>query len=754
MKPIAKHQITPNLFAEASNRLSFALVYVGLLAVPWMATHAADDDADAKKTPLGQFVTVTSPIDDTVYAKVSNAAITLQNRSVQEKRQAYLVLQIEPGTSQFHHVQGLAKFLTSAQVSNVTTVAWVPQTVAGANVLVALACRQIVMSPDAELGDIGRGKPIDPDDRQGVLAIAQKRHNPKVNTALVRGMMDQDEQLWKVRIRSADGKEELETRVVTKDDLESLRKSNVAIEGTEVIKEAGIVGMFRGATARNLDVLVVQTAESRGGVADLFGLPREALREQATEKEAGKVRLIKVDGIIDQLQEAFLVRQIERALAGGAQVIVFQIDSPGGYLDASTNLADAIVKLEAQKVRTIAYVPQEAHSGAAIIALGCDEIIMHPNAQIGDAGPIELRPGQAFERAPEKILSPLVVTLRGLAERKHRPPALCAAMADRSLKVFQVTHRDNGRLWYMTEAEIQASGGEWIIGQQLQETNGELLFTCNGQRAHDLKLAESPVHDLNELKGRIGLPASADLRPIERTWVDGLVFTLNSPGFTVLLLIMGIVLIYLELQFTTGILGILSVLCFSLFFWSRFLGGTAGWLEVVLFVLGLGCLALEIFVVPGFGVFGVSGILMILASLVLAGHAWSLDLTSNIEGLATQTGWVLLSLMVVGVIGATLARYLPSVPMFESLILAPPGSTTGDAEPQLRPQADPGTVPSSVELMLLGQQGVSLTMLRPAGKARMNERIVDVVSEGPFIAADATIEVIAVTGNKIVVRQV
>lgn len=755
MTAIAKNRMSRRIafgMLNLKDGLSFALAYLGLLAIPWMATHAADDDADARKTPLGQFVTVTSPVDDTVYAKVSNAAVTLQQRSIQEKRPAYLVLQIEPGTSQFHHVQGLAKFLTSAQVSNVTTVAWVPVTVTGSNVVVALACRQIVMSPEAELGDIGRGKPLDPDDRQGVLAIAQKRHNPKVNPAIVRGMMDQQEQLWKVRVRSAElGKEELETRVVTRDDLEALRKSNVAIEGIEVIKEAGLVGTFRGATARSLDILVAQTAEGRSGVAELYGLSREALREQASEKEVGKVRLIKVDGIIDPLQEAFLVRQIERAVAGGAQVIVFQIDSPGGYLGASFNLSKAIVDLESQKVRTIAYVPQEAHSGAAIIALGCDEIIMHPNAQIGDAGPIEVRPGQAFERAPEKILSPMVVELRSLAARKHRPPALCAAMADRTLKVFQVTHRDNGRIWFMTESEIQASGGEWIIGQQLHETNGELLFTCNGQRAHELKLAEAPVNDLNELKGRIGLPASADLRPIERTWVDNLVFVLNSPPITVLLLILGIVLIYMELQFTTGILGILSVLCFSLFFWSRFLGGTSGWLEIVLFVVGLGCLALEIFVVPGFGVFGVSGILLILASLVMAGHAWSLDLTSNVEGLAVQTGWVLLSFLIVGVIGAAMARYLPQMPMFESLILGPPGS---DAEPQLRLDTGVGTVPSSIEIMLLGQQGVSMTMLRPAGKALMNDRVVDVVSEGPFIAADATIEVVAVTGNRVVVRQV
>jgi membrane-bound serine protease (ClpP class) len=737
-------------------RITQSLIGVGAVLFHLLSVHAADDDAadEAKKTPIGQFLTVSSPVDDLVAARISNAALKLQNQSAQEGRPAYLVLQIEPGTSQFHHVQGLSKFLTSAQISNVTTVAWVPNTLTGPNVLIALACKQIVMHPDAELGDIGRGKPLEPDERDAVLALAQKRHNPKLNAAIVRGMMNQQEQLWKVRLRSSQpGKDELETRVVTKDELETLRKTNVAIEGVEVVKEAGVLGTFRGNTARALDILVAQTAESRGEVAELFALPRESLREQTPEKEVRKVRLIKVDGVIDTMQESFIVRQIDRAVAGGAQVIVFQIDSPGGLLMSSINLAQAIVRLEEHKIRTIAYVPAEAISGAAIISLGCDEIIMHPDAKIGDAGPIEMRPGQPFERAPEKILSPLRVALADLAEKKHRPVALCEAMADRTLKVFQVTRRDNGRVWYMSEAEIAASNGEWITGPQLRETNGELLFTANGERAHELKLAEPTVHDFNELKGRIGLPASAELKPIEKTWVDDLVFTLNHPGMVVLMIVLGVALIYLELHFMTGILGILSVLCFALFFWARFLGGTAGWLEIVLFVLGLGCLGLEFFVIPGFGVFGVSGILLVLASLVLAGHTWTLDLTTNLEELSWLTGQVLLSLGVVGVIGVGMARYMPHVPMFESMILGPPG-TGSETEPQLRPDSGGTGDVASPDGIAVGQQGVAITMLRPAGKAAMNDRVVNVVSEGPFIAAEATIEVIGVRGNLVVVRQV
>ncbi len=741
-----------NSFAQSGLR-RYA-VRIGLVFVPLLfATRfvSAIDEAPPKKLPLGQFVTVTSPVDDAVFNRISTAALKLQRQAGQEDRPAILVLQIEPGTSQFHQVQGLAKFLTSENVSNITTVAWIPATVTGPNVLVALACKQIVMHPDAELGDIGRGKPLEQQDQQQVLALAQKRHNIKVNAAIVRGMMEQQEQLWRVRLRTQDGgKDELESRVVTKDELETLRGTNVNIENAEIVKDAGTIGTFKGSAARSLDILVAQTAENRVAVAGQYGLPREALREPLPEKENRKVRLIKIDGVIDRLQESFLLRQIDRAVAEESQSIVFQIDSPGGLLVESITLANAIAALEAKKIRTIAYVEREAISGAAIIALGCDEIYLYPDAKIGDAGPIQIRPGQAFERAPEKILSPLKVALRDLAEKKHRPIAICEAMADRLMKVFQVTHRDNGRVWFMSEPEIHASNGEWIQGVQLRETNGELLFTANGTRAHELKIAEAPVSDIEDLKNRIGVPPGMKLAPVEKTWVDGLVFTLNHPAVVLLLIVLGIALIYVELHFMTGILGILSVLCFSLFFWSNFMGGTAGWLEVVLFVLGIGCLALEIFVVPGFGVFGVSGILLVLASLVMAGHSWSFDLATNVEELTWQTGQVLMALGIVVAFGVVAARYLPSLPGFDSMVLGPPGS--GADEPRLRLETSPSNAGSTGEIGL-GEKGIALTMLRPAGKARFENRVIDVISEGPFIAADAELEVVAVTGNRIVVRQ-
>lgn len=730
------------------------LSLLAICVAPWPAR--GQEETPPKVAPVGKFLTIVSPIDDRVLLRVSNTAQQLQQQAAKEQRPAILVLEIAPGTSQFHHVQALSRLLTSSQFSQVQTVAWLPETVTGPNALVALSCRNIVMHPDAELGDLGRGHPLEPEDQQIALAVAQKRQNPLVSTALIRAMIDPQEQLWRVRLKTKKGDAEpIETRAVTRAELETLRSTGAQIEAAEVIKETGVLGTFRGSTARDLEILVTHTADSRPAVAELYNLPREALREPPPDRDTQKARLIRVTDTINSLQENFLKRQIDRALGAGTHLIVFEIDSPGGELLASINLAQTIADLDPKRVRTVAYVPEKALSGAAIIALGCDEIYLHPSATIGDAGPIELKSGGMFERAPEKILSPLRAALKTLAEKKNRPVALCEAMADRSLKVFEARNRDNGRVWYLSEAELQQSAGEWIAGPQVREANGELLLTVDGRRAHELLLAEKPVSDLDELKVRVGLPASYRLQPIEKTWVDTTVFILNLPPVIVLLFMLGIGCLYLELHFPSGLLGIASALCFAVFFWSKFLGGTAGWLEVILFALGAGCLAMEIFVVPGFGVFGVSGILMVLASVVMASQTWgNLEPNADLKDLAKTLGTLVAAGGAVAVLGLALGRFLPRVPLFESIILSPPNQEGGN-EPTLAPRLltqSPSAAAASGAAV--GQRGETLSMLRPAGKARINGRLTDVVSDGPFIAEGATVEVTQVTGSRIVVRQV
>src|SRR5262249_19725741 len=152
-------------------------------------------------------------------------------------------------------------------------------------------------------------------------------------------------------------------------------------------------------------------------------------------------------------------------------------------------------------------------------------------------------------------------------------------------------------------------------GARIKQAGEPLRLTS--KRAEELEVAAHVVASFDEFKQLYGF--NSDIRTAEPNWALELVEALSSPALAVLLLFIVIVGIYVELHSPgTGIGGFVAALVFLLFFWSNFLNGTAGWLEVLLFLGGIFCLLLEVLVIPGFGIFGLGGGVMILASLVLA----------------------------------------------------------------------------------------------------------------------------------------
>ncbi len=728
-----------------------AMLLAGLSLFASMACGQDESASTAPQKPIGQFLTITSPLNDQMVSELTNLATELQAQATRENRDAILILEIEPGTSGFGHVSDAVRFLTSSDVSRVRTIAWLPRPVDGTRSILALACHDIVMHPDATLGDIGRGVAVSAEDQSFVMGVIDRRRNPRLSRGVAQAMMNPAETLLRVSVETSP--DAFEQRFLTPSELMVLQNQNAVISKSETIKEAGAPGVFHALDSEKAGFLVLRTARNRSEVAAAFELPLESMREPLRNNEKVVPRVIAVDGVINRVLGEFVQREVRNAVAEGCNVLILKIDSPGGDKDIAEHLALTLSEIDSTKVTTVAWIPKGAWSGGALIAFGCDKILMHPDAQIGDIGVISLtEPGGQFERAPEKIVSPFLQFAAILAKRKNRPPALLQAMIDKDLEVFQVTNKADGRITYMSDVEIQAANEEWIQGPLVPESRKGLLLTVTGQRAHELQLADAPCHDEDELRNRLGISEKANLTPMASTWVDTLIAVLNSSVGGFLLITLGIICVYVELHLPSGFFAILATVFFSLFFWSRFLGGTAGTLELVLFLLGMGLLALEIFVIPGFGVFGVSGILLTMASLILASHTFSgMTVTESFEESMSSLGSLAGAMVTVIAVAAVLNRFLPTIPFLNRLILTPPGYAPAEVDgPILSPSLlATHSQPAAVDV---GAMGVTASALRPSGKAMFGDKYLDVVSDGAYIDHGTAIEVIRVAGNRIIVR--
>lgn len=461
--------------------------------------------------------------------------------------------------------------------------------------------------------------------------------------------------------------------------------------------------------------------------------------------------LIRFEGPIHPMRRAYLFRKLDTAQQDGANLLLLEIDSPGGTVDDSKLIAERLRDID--WAHTVAFVPREALSGAAIVALGCDDIVMASGARLGDAGPIFLGDDFLFRHAPEKVRSDLVAFVRQLAEAKGRPPALAEAMVDLDTVVYQWTHAETEEKAYMSAADVKTlpDADQWRQGPMVGASREGLFLEANGREAVELGLAQGLAKNREELRQRYEV--EDELRVLRPTGVDTAVYILNLPVVTGLLFVLGLIALYIELSSPgIGIGALLAGLCFALFFWSRFLGGTAEWLELVLFAAGVVFLVVEVLILPGFGVFGVAGILLLFVSLMMAMQGFVIPETRRqMAILANSLGVVAVSGVAFAVTAYLLRRYFGALPLFNQLLLHPPeagkpgskGVSSGGGETEgARKAVGPA----------VGDRGVAHTALRPAGKARFADRYVNVVTDSEFVQAGAPIEIVEFRGSRVFVR--
>ena len=293
---------------------------------------------------------------------------------------------------------------------------------------------------------------------------------------------------------------------------------------------------------------------------------------------------------------------------------------------------------------------------------------------------------------------------------------------------------------------------QWTKGKPIREGQKEAFFIADGLRLVELGMADQTFESRSEL-GKI-LNVKTPIDEVLPTWAESIARFLNTGWLTFFLISIGLIALGVELMAPgIGVGGLTSLLCFSLFFWSRFAVGTSGWLEVMLFVLGLVFIACEIFVIPGFGVAGLGGIGLLLGSLVMASRR--VLVPENAEQLSS------LGYDVLTVTGAfagfviallLLSNYIGEIPGLSRLTLKPP-ALEGVAASEATDMSNEPMLPGW-QRVSEGDVGTTMSPLRPSGKMQVDDFMVDVVTEGDFVDSGQNVRVIGKQGSRVIVRPV
>jgi len=668
-------------------------------------------------------VEVRLPITGTRDTQVEAAVLRQLDRLKRGNERGVLVLRFDSsedgrsGASDFGRSLELAKFLCDGRLTGVKTVAFLPAGATGHAVLVALACEEIVMAADAVLGPANADEPaVDDAMRAAYVQIATRRRTvpPAVAVALL------DPSATVTRVATDDGEQFVAAR-----DVEAIRQKSAVLDVEEL---APVPLALTGRRARELG-FVRMLARTPAELARSLGVDERVLTVDPSVNGGWKAAQIVLAGPITADSVARARQQIERAVADGVNFLCLRVDSAGGSPEQSLVLANRLAAFDPARVRTVAYVPRQARGDAALVALACDELVMHPDAVLGGEGDAAIAGRQATAVAAS--------WREGVAKQRERAWSLPVAVVVPGIVVEQATQQGTGRVEYFSGEELVARDDRdsWAVGAKVG--TGPIQLT--GRSAESLGLATHVVDGFDGLVKAYGL--TGDIALSEPGWADRLLDALASPGLAWLLLLIGGAGLYIELHTPGfGLGGFVSMVAFIVYFWSQYLHGTSGWLEVMLFLAGLFCLAAEIFVLPGFGVLGLGGGVLLIASLVLASQSFVLP-TNDYQ--IRQLQWSLLGILgaAVGVslMGVLLRRWLPSAPVFRNVLLEPPAAADSTLEEDGLDD-------------LVGSEGTTTTRLAPAGKARIAGQVREVTSDGSLVEPGMPVRVVEVRGGRVLVK--
>ena len=400
---------------------------------------------------------------------------------------------------------------------------------------------------------------------------------------------------------------------------------------------------------------------------------------------------VPIQGTIDRGNLNLLERSLHNARSRRVDVVVLEMNTPGGYIDAAKKMRN---HMDAYPGDIVAYVRPDAISAGAYLALAADEIYMAPGSTMGAAEPRVMGEGTA----DEKILSQWEAEMQSLADRNGRNGDIAAAMVRQSVSIEGLVSSDE-------------------------------LLTLNQNQALEVGYSEGIVDDFDGLLGELEL-TGASIVEAEKEIIEHFISWTTNPVVATLLLMIGFSGLVLEiLTAGFGVAGALSLLSFTFYFSGHMMGGMAGYEALILFIAGLLLMMVEAFV-PGFGVFGGGGLISTFVSIVLSANSMEAGIRM-----------LLVAIFLTVIILFFVIRHLSRKGVLRRFIL-------DNSESK-----EEGYVATESQEELVDKTGKALTPLRPAGSALIDDQRIDVVTEGDYIDQDSKIKVVQVEGSRVIVRK-
>lgn len=491
-----------------------------------------------------------------------------------------------------------------------------------------------------------------------------------------------------------------------------------------------------------------------------------------TKDSAPHAAIVTIQDEINDVTLSSLKRRVELARKGGASVLVLEMNTPGGLVSSAMEICTYLKNLT--DLHTVAWVKPAAYSAGAMISLSCDEIVMASASRMGDCAPIVISPTEGLQTLGQteraKAESPILKEFLDSARRRKYDPLLCEAMVRPGREIWWLENGAGGERRFVTKSQketltadkntgwrpvekmVDATTGEQVSVRQPIVDERDLL-TLTQTEAVAYGFATSIVSTDSELRSHYHL--SGDLARFTQSWSEAIADFLSSPVIRTILMMLIALGVYAEFNAPGHFVGgTVAAIALVIFLGAPYITGLAEVWEILVVAIGVILIAAEIFFFPTFGAAAIVGILLIFAGLVASfvpaepGPLVLPRMPGTWLGLRTGLQVVFGGLGLAAVGMWILNKYLPHLPGANRMLLSPPKAVRAGAGSMNWPGAD------SSSPVQLGDTGRTITRLRPAGKAAVNGRRVDVIAVGQMIDEDRLVEVIEVAGPRVVVKEI